>query len=126
MPAAVGISTSTRIICDVHGLRSTPRTVSFQSSNNCQVKTIVFTKFSIKIIGFSIHEICKGFAHPRLTFFGKQTNGTMPNIHGLHSNARDSSDSEGEAENHYVGGIGAQGGGRCVSWYLCLHCCIRL
>ena len=42
----------------------------------------------------------------------------MPNIHGLHSNARDSSDSEDEAENRYVGGIGAQGGGRCVSWYL--------
>ena len=42
----------------------------------------------------------------------------MPNIHGLHSNARDSSDSEGEAENRYVGGIGAQGGGRCVAWYL--------
>ena len=43
----------------------------------------------------------------------------MPNIHGLHSNARDrdSSDSDDEARdanNRYVGGIGAQGGGRCV------------
>ena len=66
--------------------------------------------------------ICKGFGFAAAShFFGKQPskkpNATMPNIHGLHSNARDSSDSEGEAENRYVGGIGAQGGGRCVSWY---------
>lgn len=43
----------------------------------------------------------------------------MPNIHGLHGNARDSSDSDDEANrdanNRYVGGIGAQGGGRCVA-----------
>ena len=41
----------------------------------------------------------------------------MPNIHGLHSNARSDSDSDDEARdanNRYVGGIGAQGGGRCV------------
>ena len=67
--------------------------------------------------------ICKGFGFAAAShFFGKQPskkpNATMPNIHGLHSNARDSSDSEGEAENRYVGGIGAQGGGRCVSWYI--------
>ena len=62
--------------------------------------------------------ICKGFGICRLIFWQTKRNATMPNIHGLHSNARDSSDSEGEAENRYVGGIGAQGGGRCVSWYL--------
>ena len=65
--------------------------------------------------------IWKGFGFADAShFFGKASkpNATMPNIHGLHSNARDSSDSEGEAENRYVGGIGAQGGGRCVSWYL--------
>ena len=42
----------------------------------------------------------------------------MPNIHGLHSNARnrdsDSDDEARDANSRYVGGIGAQGGGRCV------------
>jgi hypothetical protein len=36
----------------------------------------------------------------------------MSNIHGLHSNRDSDSDSEGDENNRFVGGIGDRGGGR--------------
>ena len=83
--------------------------VQVQSSTNFVFKFTVFPQY------FSSTASPHFSSNPELS-----NSATMPNIHGLHGNSRDrdSSDSEDEANrdasNRYVGGIGAQGGGRCV------------